>query len=47
MLQYNADHPNDYLKKQKKEFWFVLARTFGLAVLSFVIGIILKIIFKK
>ena len=35
------------LKKQKKEFWFVLARTFGLAVLSFVVGIILKIIFKK
>ena len=34
------------LKKQKKEFWMTLVRTFGLAVLSFIIGILLKTIFK-
>ncbi len=34
------------LKNQKKEFWLLLLRTFGFAVLSFVIGIILKTIFK-
>lgn len=34
------------LKKQKKEFWLVLARTLGLAVVSFVVGLILKNIFN-
>lgn len=34
------------IKKQKQEFWFLVLRTFGFAVLSFVIGIILKTIFK-
>ncbi len=34
------------LKKQKQEFWLLLLRTFGFAVLSFVIGIILKTIFN-
>ena len=34
------------LKKQKQEFWLMIARTFGLAVLSFIVGILLKTIFK-
>lgn len=34
------------IKKQKKEFALVLLRTFGLAVLSFIIGVLLKTIFK-
>ena len=34
------------IKKQKQEFWFLLLRTFGFAVLSFIIGILLKTIFK-
>ena len=34
------------LKKQKKEFWFLIFKTVGLAVFSFVIGILLKTIFK-
>ena len=34
------------LKNQKKEFWLLLLRNFGFAVLSFVVGIILKTIFK-
>ena len=34
------------LQKQKKEFWLLVLKTFGFAVLSFVIGIILKTIFK-
>jgi len=34
------------LKKQKKEAWFVLLKTLGLAVLSFAVGILLKTIFK-
>ncbi|MBE7082953.1 MAG: hypothetical protein E7378_04730, partial [Clostridiales bacterium] len=32
------------LKKQKKEFAMVLLKTFGLAVFSFIVGIILKTI---
>ena len=35
------------LKKQKREFLLLLFRTLGFAVLSFIVGIILKIIFKK
>ncbi len=34
------------LKKQKKEFVMLIVRTLGLAVLSFVMGILLKTIFK-
>lgn len=34
------------LKKQKQEFLLLLLRTFGFAVLSFVVGIILKTIFN-
>ncbi len=34
------------LKKQKTEFWWLIVRTLGLAVLSFVIGLLLKSIFK-
>ena len=34
------------LKKQKQEFWMLVAKTVGFAILSFVIGIILKTIFK-
>ena len=34
------------LKKQKKEFWMLLVRTLGLAVLSFAVGVLLKTIFK-
>lgn len=34
------------LQKQKKEFWLNVLKTFGFAVLSFVIGIILRSIFK-
>ena len=34
------------LKKQKHGFWMMVVRTLGFAVLSFVIGIILKTIFK-
>ena len=34
------------LKKQKQEFFWMLVRTVGLGVLSFVIGVLLKTIFK-
>ena len=34
------------LKKQKQEFWWLLAKTVGLGVVSFVIGVLLKTIFK-
>lgn len=34
------------LKKQKQEFWWTIARTVGLGVLSFAIGVLLKTIFK-
>ena len=34
------------VQKQKKEFWYGVLKTFGFAVLSFVIGIILRNIFK-
>ena len=34
------------MQKQKKEFWYGILKTFGFAVLSFVIGIILRSIFK-
>ena len=33
------------LIKQKKEFWLTMLKTVGLAVFSFVIGILLKTIF--
>ncbi|MBQ7885039.1 MAG: hypothetical protein IJ318_02980 [Clostridia bacterium] len=35
------------MQKQKKEFWFAILKTFGFAVLSFVVGIILRAIFKS
>ena len=34
------------LKKQKKEFWFMMAKTLVLAVISFTVGILLKKIFN-
>lgn len=34
------------MQKQKKEFWYGVLKTFGFAVLSFVIGILLRSIFK-
>ena len=34
------------IEKQKKEFWFAILKTLGFAVLSFVVGIILKTIFN-
>ena len=34
------------LKKEKKAFFLLLARTFVLAVLSFIVGVLLKAIFK-
>ncbi len=34
------------LKKQKKEFCMLIIKTLGLAVLSFVMGVLLKTIFK-
>ncbi|MCI7003075.1 MAG: hypothetical protein MR904_01860 [Clostridia bacterium] len=34
------------MKKQKQAFWLLVLRTFGFAVLSFVIGLLLKTIFK-
>lgn len=34
------------LKKQKQEFFWTLARTVGLGILSFIIGVLLKTIFK-
>ena len=34
------------LKKQKKEFWMMILKTLGLAVLSFAVGLILKNIFN-
>lgn len=39
-LTYNKD-----LKKQKKYAYFIILRTIGLAILSFVVGVILKAIF--
>lgn len=34
------------IKKQRQEFWWGIVKTLGLAVFSFVIGILLKTIFK-
>ena len=34
------------LKKQKQERWLAVLRTLGLAVLSFIVGMLLKTIFK-
>ena len=34
------------LKKQKQQFWMTMLKTVGLAVVSFVIGVLLKTIFK-
>lgn len=34
------------LKKQKKEFWLMVLRTLGFGILSFVVGVLLKTIFK-